>query len=340
MTTYGIVVVSDLHCGSTVGLCPSRGVPLDNGGHYTPSRAQRWLWERWERFVAAADLSTDYRLLLLNGDLVDGPLHHGTTESISPHPGAEVDCLALSLAPLLEIDFDAIVVVRGTESHVGKSGSVEEAFARQLIREGYPVLTDASRQTASWYHWTGEFGGIRVDATHHGRMGQMPWSRPGTVANNAAREFYAYASTKRRHPDIAIRSHYHKVGDSYDAHPIRMIQTPAWQLATAFVHRIAAAEHADIGGITLTIEEGVPDVVKHLYPPEERRTWHAPSAARPTTSSRRSTAPRNAKSAAKGSGPRKSSPSFAPATRPSLAKPSKPPSGRESTTGRSGGRPK
>jgi hypothetical protein len=285
-----------------VGLCPADGVPLDNGGRYTPSLAQEWLWERWCQFCAQVKATTAnaHVTLLMNGDLVDGPLHHGTAESIAPHPGAEVDCFHLAIAPLLAINPHALVVVRGTESHVGKSGAVEEYIATQLRTQGYPVVRDEKRKVNSWYQWTGDFGNVRIDATHHGRVGMLPWSRPGTIANNAAREFYAYAATKRRHPDIGIRSHYHKVGDSYDAHPIRIIQTPAWQLATAYTHRIASAEHADIGGIVLTITPGEPvEVVKHLYPPTERTVWLAPTISRQTTfsprSSRRVPSPRAGK---------------------------------------------
>ena len=38
-------VVSDLHCGSTLGLCPPEGVQLDDGGQYLPSAAQKALWD-------------------------------------------------------------------------------------------------------------------------------------------------------------------------------------------------------------------------------------------------------------------------------------------------------
>ena len=44
---YVLAVVSDLHCGSTLGLCGPEPVELDDGGLYTPSAIQRWLWERW-----------------------------------------------------------------------------------------------------------------------------------------------------------------------------------------------------------------------------------------------------------------------------------------------------
>ena len=43
-----VVCAGDLHCGSTVGLCPPEGLELDDDGLYLPSKAQNWLWNNWE----------------------------------------------------------------------------------------------------------------------------------------------------------------------------------------------------------------------------------------------------------------------------------------------------
>ena len=39
-----VVVVSDIHCGCRLGLCPKEGVALDDGGLYMPSRIQKKVW--------------------------------------------------------------------------------------------------------------------------------------------------------------------------------------------------------------------------------------------------------------------------------------------------------
>ena len=46
-----VAIISDLHAGSTVGLCPPR-FTLDDGGDYVSSPAQRWLWRNWNHFWA------------------------------------------------------------------------------------------------------------------------------------------------------------------------------------------------------------------------------------------------------------------------------------------------
>ena len=55
-----IAIASDLHCGSTIGLCPDTGIELDDGGWYEPSNAQKWLWEEWQNHW-------DYGLKLIGG---------------------------------------------------------------------------------------------------------------------------------------------------------------------------------------------------------------------------------------------------------------------------------
>jgi len=45
-----IVVMSDLHVGSTVGLWPGRH-PIEGGGIYEANRFQQWLLECWHAAV-------------------------------------------------------------------------------------------------------------------------------------------------------------------------------------------------------------------------------------------------------------------------------------------------
>ena len=43
-----VACFGDMHCGSTVGLCPPEGIELDDGGLYMPNTGQEWLWNNWE----------------------------------------------------------------------------------------------------------------------------------------------------------------------------------------------------------------------------------------------------------------------------------------------------
>lgn len=267
-----IAVVGDVHAGSTVGLCPPR-IELDDGGVYEASRPQQWLWKEWnafwDRVQTVRDDHADSLIIGFNGDLTEG-YHHGTTQILSANPTAQAAVVDALLHVPLQLSPDKLFMVRGTEAHVGKSAAYEERAAKGLLKDGRPVITDADTGNASHWSLTLEIQGKRLNFEHHGRMGQRPWTKPNIVANYAAEIFYEYAARGERHPDIAIRSHLHRYVDTYDQHPVRVIQMPAWQLATAFTYRLSTPALADIGGLIITIEDGTVNVEKYLARPTER----------------------------------------------------------------------
>lgn len=271
-------VVSDLHCGSTVALCPPT-IALDDGGEYRASKAQQWLWQGWGDFWARVARKRDEHDAALyaglNGDLVDGD-HHNTSQILSRNPNAQAAVVAEAMRVPLALGLDKLWVIRGTEAHVGGNASAEERYADGLRRDKRPVVPDDERGTASHWHARLDVQGVRFDLAHHGRVGQRPWTKPNVVANLAAEIFYNHARDGVPHPHVAIRSHMHQLVDTYDQHPTRVIQTPAWQLATAFIHRIAPGALADVGGVIFVVRDGkLIDVDKVLYRPEPTPLWRA-----------------------------------------------------------------
>jgi len=271
-----VAVVSDIHCGSTLAMVPPEGVRLDDGGTYHPSKAQTWLWKCWTDFwetVREARKKADL-YIIYNGDLYEGD-HHRTTQIMSANPETQdylsdrVFGVPRSLTPNYEF------VVRGTEAHVGVAGATEEAFARrELEQHKINVVKDQNVGTHSWWHLRAEINGVLIDAQHHGKFGRLPWTGPNAVLQQAAHVFMECARSGIRHPDIAIRSHMHRYGDSYKAQPTRLIQTPAWQLKTAFAHKVAPNSPPDIGGLIVTIEpDGLYSVEEMLYIPEASEPW-------------------------------------------------------------------
>lgn len=265
-----LAIVSDLHAGSTVALCPPE-IALDDGGAYQASKAQRWLWGNWREYWERVDavrtrLSADL-YVAMNGDLTDGD-HHGTTQILSGNPTAQAAVLNAVLSVPRSLNPDKWVFVRGTEAHVGKSAAFEERVALGLHKDGQPVLMCADTGTAS--HWQArlDIHGVRLDLAHHGRVGQRPWTKPNVTMNMAAEIFYEHSRHGIPHPHLAIRSHMHQHVDTFEAHPVRAIQTPAWQLPTAFIHRIAPGALADVGGLIVSIWPGD-------TPPEKRYSVEA-----------------------------------------------------------------
>jgi hypothetical protein len=264
--------VSDLHCGSTVALCPDEPVELDDGGRYTPSDFQRWEWHNcwlpfWKR-VKKLRKRGDRLVVLSNGDLVDGD-HHGTPQIITRDPAVQFWVAKAAFAPVLALNPDEAVIVRGTETHVGKGASAEESFARWLSKEGVKVQKDTNTGMYSHWHLRAEIGGALVDAAHHGRIGGRTWTKHSVVSTLAAQIVLEHANRGETPPALALRSHYHTHSDTHEQYITRLIQTPAWQIHTAFAHKVVPEVLSDIGGIIVTIEDGrIADVETCIYAPK------------------------------------------------------------------------
>lgn len=275
MSRVIVGVVSDLHCGSTVGLHPDTPTVLDDGGRYLPSAAQGWLWHGWQKYIRElVDIACgDPIHLILNGDLVDGA-HHGTTQVVSNHPNVQVDIAKRCIKPLLGATAPhSVVVVRGTEVHVGPSGSAEESLAKWIRGAGHKTSIEPGTTNLSNWHFRGSYEGVVIDATHHGRVGGRPWTKSNGTASLAAEITMEHAIRRETPPDIALRSHYHQHVDTHDAFPVRVIQTPAWQLGTAYVKRRHAESLADVGGLAIEIEDGQVERVHNiLFRPERHPT--------------------------------------------------------------------
>ena len=266
-------ITSDHHCGSVVGLCPPEGVRITDDNEYRPGKVQKWIWEKWESYwkdVAdrrkhwGADLYCAY-----NGDCVEGTDHHNTWEVISraPEPQAYVAERVFGVPA----EPTKVFVIRGTETHVGQGAASEEHLAKKLKAQRFP-----GSKAWSHYRLRMEVHGVRFDFQHHGRTGTRPWTKTSAPGALALEIFYEHAARDIPYPHLAIRSHRHTYADSYDAHPSRLIQTPAWQVKTAHAHKVAPESIADIGGIIVTImPDGKYEVETKLYCPELPALWKA-----------------------------------------------------------------
>jgi len=273
-----IAVASDEHCGSTGGLMADKPITYDDGGTYHPSPGQLWLWNAWrDGWDQAAECAARNNAELWwvnNGDLTDGPRHHGTHQSVGMH-GEEREVVRDVLDyPLLKCGIKKIFMVRGTESHVGPGACAEEGIAKALS-DDWPVEGCPEPPTMSWYHLMMDVEGVFLDCLHHGRTGYRPWTHWNATALLAAQITMERVKTGDRIPDLAIRSRFHRHSDSYDAQPCRVIQTPAFQLATSYVHRRAPESLADVGMICVLIDDGLYEVHKHIVTPSRGHVWTA-----------------------------------------------------------------
>jgi hypothetical protein len=247
-----LVFISDTHGGSRLALCPDE-FTLDEGGIYKSSKLQRELMSKWDEFhtkwIPLVTKGEPY-YLIHNGDAIEGN-HHGDVTSITAN-------LKDQRKIAYEVMKEAVAMpncakyyhVRGTEAHVGKSGSDEEELASQL-----GAIPDDNGNYARWELWLRFQGGL-VHASHHvGTTGSAAYE--STAVYKELVEAYNEAGRwGEEPPDVVVRSHRHRAFEtkvpSKKGHAFAIV-TPGWQLKTPFTHRIAIGRAGEpmIGGYLL-----------------------------------------------------------------------------------------
>lgn len=235
MSINNLVVVSDLHCGCRVGLCPPR-VRLDGGGCYESGVTQRQLWIWWDLFwnewVPRVTRGEEYAILI-NGDALDGK-HHNSKSQISDNFADQENIAAEVISPLMDKCKGRLYMVRGTEAHVGASAENEERLGRRVgavERDG----------TFTQYEYWLRVGQGLVHATHHiGTTGRAAYETSALMAE-ITEMCVESAKWQEAPPDVLVRSHRHrhiKVSiPTINTYGI-VFTTPGWQGKTPFVHKI------------------------------------------------------------------------------------------------------
>ena len=200
--TKRLVVISDLHAGCRVGLCPPHGVTLDDGGQYFPSALQMKLWQMWrsfwDEFVPEATRGKPFDLVV-NGDAIDG-VHHGSTTQVSHNLADQLRIAHEILEPVVR-RAENYYHVRGTEAHAGKSGATEEELARSL-----GAVTNRDGQSARFELWK-RAGRHLVHVLHHLDGTGRHVYRVGQVGPPPARRDRAESSSsihQGRDPDRVV----------------------------------------------------------------------------------------------------------------------------------------
>ena len=270
MTKEAVIITSDHHINSTVGLAPPR-INLDDGGTFIASPAQRWLWEGWLRFIEWADRLTEgYRTnTALVGDVGDLDTKRKSNQIITPNKATVLSMIGVVLEPLILIS-DTLRVTRGTPAHVGKSAWLEEEVASD-----YDITVPAAKGIYAHNQVRMNASGVRIDIAHHASMGSLYRTRKNAanfIAHDAM-EDYAFEMGAPI-PHLVIRAHNHRWADSYDNYPTRAICLPCWMLATEYIFRLGKYNgRADVGGVVVLCDNGEYEVHKFKWEPKKGNVW-------------------------------------------------------------------
>jgi hypothetical protein len=164
-----------------------------------------------------------------------------------------------------------IIVIRGTEAHVGNNGALDEKIAKQIdkVKKGVIHRNAELRKSKEYsHHYLRTFiGGRSFDLAHHVNMGTTPRTERDAANHLAADLVMEYAN--RWHeplPDFAFRGHVHRYAESGDNFSIRAYIGPCWQVANPFVHRIGkSAGKPEIGLLFCDIAKKHVEQIKYEF---------------------------------------------------------------------------
>jgi len=256
-TIRRVVVLSDLHVGSTVGLWPGAH-RVEGGGEYTANVYQLWLLKCWQEMLAEVRAMRPKPVVVVNGDAIQG-VNYRDGQLITNKTDVQVEA-ALQLLQPLRACAREFYMVRGTEWHEGKSAEFVEGLAKRLDARVDP----ASGQNTWWEIYlrlpsAAEMGreveGAEqhspvIHFAHHVGISSVPWYEATVPLRDT---LLLLAELSRfygdRAPDVrmVVRSHRHRFIYVLAPPDIHVAVTPAWQLKTAFAHKKASSMVPEIG---------------------------------------------------------------------------------------------
>lgn len=250
MATFRVLVVGDLHAGSTVAPWPE-GMPLPDGGEWQPGVIQRWLGDCWDSLLEHA-LSFDHiDALIHNGDAIDGG-HPNNAGVVTNRLDYQADAAIELLAPLRECA-DKFYMVQGTSWHVGRGAENETAIAREL-----DAVPHRDSGALVWPELWLDLGGVIGHWAHHvgttaNPFGEAtaPWRDLQMLRLAALNAGYPWANEVR----LMVRNHRHRM-IHVEKDGMHALTVTGWQLKTEFGYKVAPNSVSEIGYAVIECEGG------------------------------------------------------------------------------------
>jgi len=245
-----VVVVSDLHCGSTTGLCPAN-FRKDDGSYIRNSPIRKWLWDRWidatTRWLPGI-VGQEPFILVINGDCTEG-LHHRDTQLVTNDLGEHKRIACEVLFPFTGEGekhqtvyqhpiASRIYLVRGTDTHVS---TLENDIGFNLGAE-----TDPDTGIHCWETLRLRVGGILCSFQHHVPAALREHTQSTQYSVQMSQERARHARFGLEVPRVFVRSHRHTFGAYTDGSGLFLVTFP-WQLHTRFATRVTQSDLCPVG---------------------------------------------------------------------------------------------
>ena len=250
-----VLVISDIHGGCQLALCPINGVRLDGGGFYKPNKLQRKIHYWWEEFLTEwvpEETKGKKFNLVFNGDLFEGR-HHGSITQFTQNLSDQANVAYELCAPVVE-KAENLYMLRGTESHTGKSAEQEEQLAEKLGAK--PNTLGQYARDELWL----KIGKALGHFTHHIGTSGSEYYQSTAPLKELITAYSTAGKMGKVDPNVVCRSHRHsfcevRLAGKYDYDCT--FCTPAWQLQTPYAYRSATVRNTppQLGGSIIMFDQ-------------------------------------------------------------------------------------
>ena len=225
-----LVILSDLHVGSSIGLWPP-GFVSTEGFSIGQNKFQYGMWQHWQacqKWIAKITGGNEYELLL-NGDLVEG-IHHRSLQVMSPDVADQVTAAVSVLGPIAQKS-KSVYLTKGTECH---TGNLELHIGKEI-----GATVDKSTGHYAFDRLELDFNGVIFSASHHCSSASKPWLESGEYSKFISAEIIEAGRCKRAIPQIVAKAHRH-VGGVFDDGTSIGVVTGAWQGLTRHGNKVVS----------------------------------------------------------------------------------------------------
>lgn len=261
-----MVWAGDIHCNSTAAVSPPNA-EIDDGVPVGQNKIQSELWLAWlDAWKQVARMKRNV-VLVLGGEICDIDGKNRGTQYLTKNPEkAQANAIEL-LRPALKVA-QKVIVLRGTEAHVGESAWTDESIARCIHKqEGVEVLKNG--REFSWWECDVYIGGKLFNLAHHVNMGNVPRTERNAANHLAADLMMSYARRRKPPPDYAMRGHVHRAAESSFNYPVRAIICPAWTVHASYIHRIGKG-HSPVEIGLMIVDPAADDVRWKKYETKDK----------------------------------------------------------------------
>lgn len=228
--TPNVVIVSDLHVGSSFALCPP---DLDFG---PPSRIRPFLWSKWREFCKECEKYQPF-ILVVNGDAVEG-IHHGGRELVISSVVKQWRAAVMTLRPLVKMSH-CTYVTEGTECHTLDD---EHDLAEEL------GCVKSPDDRYSWHRLRFIVNGLTHEVRHHIGTASKPWTELTALQGSMIAEREEAAKAGEGRTDILVSAHRH-AGATAMTDSGMSSTSASWQFPTRHVRKVVPQARPCIGGL-------------------------------------------------------------------------------------------